>query len=150
MLTKKIREEIKTAMKARDQLRLDTLRGAITAFTNELVAKGRKPTGELTDAEAQAVLKRLVKQRKDAAQQYTAGGRPELAEKEMTESKILEGYLPTAASKEDIEKVARAKMTELGIADAKGAGKLMGAVMKEFAGSADGNDVKEVVNSLLI
>ena len=135
-------------MKARDSVRLDTLRGAVTAFTNELVAKGRKPTDELTDAEAVAVLKRLSKQRKDAIEQFEKGGRPELAEKELQELKIIETYLPPGASREDIERVAKAKKEELGITDASGIGKLTGAVMKEFAGTADGNDVKEAVAAL--
>lgn len=136
------------AMKARDSIKVDTLRGAMTAFTNELVAKGRKPTEELTDAEAVAVFKRLAKQRKEAVDQYTTGGRPELAEKEAVELAIIEAYLPARVSKADIEKVARAKKEELGVTDASGIGKLTGAVMKEFAGTADGNDVKVVVASL--
>lgn len=143
-----------TAMKARDTLRVETLRGALAAFVNELVAKGRKPTEELTDAEAVAVLKRLGKQRKEAAEVYIKGGRAELAEKESKELKIIEEYLPQTASREEIEKVARAKMAELGTTDASGIGKLTGAVMKEFAlagqaGRADGNDVKAVVAELL-
>lgn len=136
------------AMKARDALRVDTLRGAIAAFTNELVAKGRKPTEELADNDALIVLKRLAKQRKEAAEVYAKGGRAELAEKELSELKIIESYLPQMASREDIEKVARAKKDELGVADASGAGKLTGAVMKEFGGAADGGVVKEVVASL--
>jgi len=139
---------MKAAMKARDDLRLQTLRGALAAFTNELVAKGRKPTEELSDAEVVTVLKRLGKQRKDSAEQFTKGNRPELASKEMSELKIIEAYLPQSASREDIEKVARAKKAELGITDKAGVGKLMGAVIKEFAGSADGNDVKEIVQEL--
>ncbi|MBM3261784.1 GatB/YqeY domain-containing protein, partial [Candidatus Kaiserbacteria bacterium] len=123
----KIREDVKDAMRAKDQVRLDTLRGALAAFTNELVAKGRKPTDELNEAEMLAVLKRLAKQRKDSAEQFTAGGRPELADKEMVELKIIEAYLPASASREDIERVAKAKKTELGVTDAAGQGKLMGA-----------------------
>ena len=130
-------------------LKLNTLRGAVTAFTNELVAKGMKPTDELSDADAMTVLKRLGKQRKDSMEQYTAGGRPELSEKEAAELKVIEAYLPQTASPADIEKVARAKKEEMGITDASGAGKLTGAVMKEFAGSADGSDVKAVVAELL-
>lgn len=148
MLTTQIRTEMTAAMKARDSLRVDTLRGALAAFTNELVAKGQKPTEELADADAVTVLKRLAKQRKEAADVYTKGGRTELAEKELSELKIIESYLPQMASREDIEKVARAKKEELGVTDASGAGKLTGAVMKEFAGTADGNAVKEVVASL--
>jgi len=148
MLSAKIRTDMTAAMKARDALRVATLRGALAAFTNELVAKGRKPTEELADNDAVTVLKRLAKQRKEAADVYTKGGRAELAEKEHNELKIIEEYLPQSAPREDIEKVARAKMAELGVADASGMGKLTGAVMKEFAGRADGNDVKEVVASL--
>ncbi|OGG80087.1 hypothetical protein A3A39_02770 [Candidatus Kaiserbacteria bacterium RIFCSPLOWO2_01_FULL_54_13] len=155
MLTQKIRSDMTAAMKAKDDLRVQTLRGALAAFVNELVAKGRKPTEELADNDAVTVLKRLAKQRKEAAEVYVKGGRAELAEKETKELKLIEEYLPQMASREEIEKVARVKMQELGIvagspaeASAK-AGKLTGAVMKEFAGRADGNDVKEVVQNLL-
>src|SRR3990167_736599 len=148
LLTAQIRTDMTAAMKARDALRVDTLRGALSAFTNELVAKGRKPTEELADNDAITVLKRLAKQRKEAADVYTKGSRAELAEKELSELKILESYLPQMASREEIEKVARAKKEELGVVDASGAGKLTGVVMKEFAGRADGNLVKEVLASL--
>lgn len=148
MLTTQIRSEMTAAMKARDSIRVDTLRGALAAFTNELVAKGQKPTEELADNDAVTVLKRLAKQRKEAADVYTKGGRAELAEKEIDELKIIESYLPQMASREDIEKVARAKKESLGVTDASGAGKLTGVVMKEFSGTADGNLVKEVIASL--
>ncbi len=147
MLTQQIRSEMTAAMKAKDQVKLDTLRGAITAFTNELVAKGKKPTDELDDKDAVTVLKRLAKQRKEAVEAFTTGGRTELAAKEAAELKILEAYVPQGASREEIEKVARAKKEEMNV-EASGIGKLTGAVMKEFAGRADGNDVKEVVASL--
>ncbi|MCR4325929.1 MAG: GatB/YqeY domain-containing protein [Patescibacteria group bacterium] len=149
MLTTKIRTDMTTAMKARDALRVDTLRGALSAFTNELVAKGRKPTEELDDKDSITVLKRLAKQRKDAAEQYEKGGRAELAEKESKELKIIEEYLPQMASREEIERVVRTKKEEMGISDASGIGKLTGAVMKELAGGADGNDVKAVITEVL-
>ena len=148
MLTKKIRDDMKEAMKAKDELRRDTLRGAISAFTNELVAKGMKPTDEVSDDMATTVLKRLGKQRKDSVEQFTKGGRMELAEKEAAELKIIEAYLPQTASRDEIEKVARAKKEELGVTDASGAGKLTGAVMKELGGNADGGMVKEVIAAL--
>ena len=148
LLTAQIRTDMTAAMKARDALRVDTLRGALSAFTNELVAKGRKPTEELADNDAITVLKRLAKQPKETPDVYTKGSRAELAEKELSELKILESYLPQMASREEIEKVARAKKEELGVVDASGAGKLTGVVMKEFAGRADGNLVKEVLASL--
>ena len=149
MLSDEIRSQMTAAMKAKDALRVDTLRGALAAFTNELVAKGRKPTEMLTDDEGIAVLKRLAKQRKEAAEQYEKGGRTDLAEKESSELKIIETFLPQMASREEIEKVARAKLDEMGAMDASGAGKLTGAVMKAFAGRADGNDVRAVVAQLL-
>ena len=149
MLVQKIRSDMTSAMKARDSLRVETLRGALSAFTNELVAKRLKPTEELGDNDVVAVLKRLAKQRKEAAEQYGIGGRAELAEKENKELKILEEYLPQTASREDIEKVVRAKMAELKISDTSGAGKLTGAVMKELAGNADGSVVKEVIEQIM-
>ena len=144
----KVRANMIAAMKAKDPLRVQTLRGALAAFTNELVAKGKKPTEELDDAGAVAVLKRLSKQRKEAAEVYEKGGRAELAEKESSELRIVEEYLPQSASREDVERVARAKKEALGVTDASGSGKLMGAVMKELGGNADGAIVKEVVASL--
>ena len=148
MLTQQIKTDMITAMKAKDDLRVQTLRGAMAAFTNELVAKGMKPTEQLDEADAVVVLKRLAKQRRDSADQFAKGGRADMAEKETAELKIIETYLPQVMSRDEIEKVARAKKEELGVADASGAGKLTGAVMKALGGQADGNDVKEVVASL--
>jgi hypothetical protein len=133
MITQQIRSEIGAAMKARDTIRLNTLRGAVTAFTNELVAKGRKPTEELNDADAVIVLKRLAKQRKDSIEQFEKGGRADLVEKESAELKIIEAYLPVGASRADIERVAKLKIVELGVTDVSGIG----------------NDVKEIVMDLL-
>ena len=149
MLAKKVREDMMAAMKARDDLRKETLRGALSSFTNELVAKGKKPTEELSDEDAVTVLKRLSKQRKDAAQQYLAGGRSDLADKELSEDKIIKEYLPQMAGREEIEKVVREKVAELGVTDKSGAGKLTGAVIKAFAGNVDGGDVKAVIESVL-
>lgn len=149
MIKDDIRAALGEAMKARDQIKVDTLRGALAAFTNELVAKGRKPTDTLSEEEAVIVLKRLVKQRKDAIEQFGKGGRQDLVDKETTELKVIEGYVPAGASREAIETVAKAKIAELGIADKSGMGKLMGAIIKEFGGTADGNDVKDVLARLL-
>lgn len=148
-LQETIREEMKDAMRAHEQDKVTTLRGLLSAFTNELVAQKRKPTEELEEKDVLAVIKRAVKQRKDSIEQFTKGGRTELAEKEQTELKMLEGYLPEGVSKEEIEKVVKVKIEELGITDMSKLGQLMGAVMKEFAGNADGNDVKEVAAKLL-
>lgn len=104
MLTQKIREDMKGAMRAKDQVRVDTLRGAMAAFTNDLVAKGKKPTEEVSDQDAVTVLKRLGKQRKEAADMYEKAGRAELAQKELEELKTIESYLPQMVSREEIEK----------------------------------------------
>lgn len=144
-----IREEIKSAMRAREALRLEVLRGMLAAFTNQLVAERRTPQEELEDPGCILVLKRLVKQRKDSMEQFEKGGRPELADKEKKELAIIEEFLPKGMSREDIEKIARAKKAELGITDKSGMGKFIGAVMKECKGMADGNDVKAVVEELL-
>lgn len=149
MLNAQIRDDMKAAMKAKDDLRVQTLRGALAAFTNELVSKGKKPTDEVDDAMAETVLKRLAKQRKDSAEQFEKGGRTELAAKELSELEILESYLPEMASREEVEKIVKAKLEELKVTDAAGAGKLTGLVMKEFGGRADGALVKEVIASLL-
>ena len=140
---------MKTAMKAREELRLSVIRNMITAFTNESVAKGRKPTDVLSDDEAMAVLKRLAKQRTDSAEQFEKGGRPEMAQKEIAERAIIEAYLPAKASREQTEKAVREKKAEMNVTDKSGAGKLMGAVMKALGGTADGNDVKTIVAELL-
>ncbi len=149
MISERIRADMIAAMKAKDALRVSTLRGVLAAFTNELVAKGMKPTEQISDDLALSVLKRLVKQRAEAQQQYTAGNRPELAEKEEKERAMLDPYLPEGASTEEIERVARAKKEELGIEDQSGLGSLVGAVMKEMRGTADGAAVKEVVRKIL-
>jgi len=149
MLIDQIKTDMKEAMKAKDDLKVQTLRMAIAACTNELVAKNMNPTDPVDDAMALSVLKKLAKQRKDSAEQFEKGGRPELAAKELKELAIVESYLPQLASREDVERVAKAKKDELGL-DASGKGKLMGAIIKEFSGNADSAMVKEIVDSLFV
>lgn len=149
MLHQTIKDEIKNAMRAREALRLEVLRGIQTAFVNELVTLRRTPQDMLEDDKALTVLKRLAKQRKDSIEQFTNGGRPELAEKEAAELVVIEGFLPTAMPLEEIKKIVDAKKAELGVSDKSGMGKLVGAVMRECAGKADGNDVKKVVEEAL-
>src|SRR3989338_11233413 len=94
MLHSQIREEIKNAMRAKEALRLEVLRGILTGFTNELVATKHTPQETLDDAGCLAVIKRQVKQRKDSYEQFMAGGRPELAPKKKDERVILSGFFP--------------------------------------------------------
>lgn len=148
MLHQQIKEEIKEALRKRDKFRLSVLRGLLSSFTNDVIARRRKPDEMLKDEEALAVIKRAVKQRKESIEQFNKGGRPELAQKEQQELEMLKVYLPKTISTENIEKVARAKQQELKITDKAKMGVLMGAVMKELKGSADGAEVKKVVESL--
>ena len=148
MLHEQIKNNIKEAMLAKDSVKLRTYRGMLSAFTNELVSKGRKPSEMLEDEEALAVVSRWVKQRKDSIEQYGKGNRDDLVKEESAELEILETYLPKMMEKGEVEKIARAKKDELGIADSTQKGALMSALMKELKGKADGNLVREVVDSL--
>ncbi|MEK7107075.1 MAG: GatB/YqeY domain-containing protein [Patescibacteria group bacterium] len=149
MISAKIREELTVAMRAKDSLKMNTLRGLLSAFTNELVAKGIKPQEQISDADALNVIKRAVKQRKDSIEQFRKGNREDLAQKEEVEMKILETYMPAQMSREQIEAVARQVKENLGITDKSKIGQFVGAVMKETKGVADGSLVKEVAESLL-
>ena len=148
MLQEQIKEQIKDAMRAKDTVRLEVLRGMSAAFTNELVSKGRKPQEVLSDEEALAVITRLSKQRKDSMEQFEKAGRPELVAEESAQLAILETYLPALMSKEEVETIARTKQSELGITDPTKKGMLMSALMKDLKGKADGSVVKQVVDSL--
>jgi uncharacterized protein YqeY len=147
-LHQEIKDALKDAMKARDAARLRTVRSILTAFTNELVATGKTPQDTIDDAQGLQVIKRLAKQRKDSIEQYDAASRTDLSEPEKEELVILEGYLPTLMTQDEIRPIVEAKKAELGITDKSKMGMLVGAVMKELAGKADGADVKTVVESL--
>lgn len=136
-------------MKAKDEVRLRTVRGMLTAFTNEAVATGKTPQDELDDAATLGVIKRLAKQRKESIVQFEAAGRQDLADPEKAELLILEAYLPQLMSQEEIEPVVKAKLAEMGEVDKSKMGVVIGMLMKELAGKADGGDVKAVVERLL-
>lgn len=143
-----VREQLKTAMKEKDQTALDTLRSVIAGFTNELVALGKTPQEEISDEDALKVIARLVKQRKDSLSQFTAAGRADLVAGEQAQLYILEQFLPEQMSEEKIRAIAVAKQSELGMTDKTKSGILVGAVMKEVGGQADGALVKKIVESL--
>ena len=146
----RIQNEIPAAMRAKNNIRLTTLRGVIAAFTNEAVALKRTPKDKLSDAEAVAVIRRLVKQRKDSIEQFEKGGRKDLADNERAELKVLEEFLPAQMSEEKIKEIVLNKKEELGITDKTKIGMLMSAVMKEVKGQADGNIVKKIVEETLV
>lgn len=144
----KIKNDIKEAMKARDKARLRSARNLLSAFTNELVAQKRKPNEALTDDEALTVIARSAKQRKDSIKQFSEGGRDDLVTPEKEELEYLEAFLPEMMGENEIRTIAEAKKEELGVDDKVKMGILMGAVMKEVKGKADGGDVKKIVESL--
>lgn len=109
----------------------------------------RKPSDMLPDEEALEVIRRAVKQRKDSVSQFEKGNRSDLADGEKAELIYLEKYLPKMMSPEEILPVVEAKMKEMGVTDKSKAGMLLGALMKELKGKADGADVKAVVDKLL-
>ena len=133
---------------ARDSVRLETLRAMVAGFTNELVAKNRKPSEMLSDEEALAVITRLGKQRKDSIEQFKKGNREDLVKEEQAQLAILETYLPKLMDKAEVLKIVKNKKDELGITDPAKKGMLMSALMKDLKGKADGAVVKEAVESL--
>jgi uncharacterized protein YqeY len=147
MIHQKLREEMKDAMRAKDETRLMVIRGLLALATSELINK--KSNAEFLDDEGMiALIKRSVKQRKDSIDQFMKGNRADLAEGEKKELVILEKYLPETMSREEINKIATAKKVELGITDKTKIGQFTGILMKELKGKADGADVKAVVDEL--
>lgn len=144
-----IKEELKTAMKAKDAVKLRTVRSMLTAFTNELVATGKTPQNALDDVVVLNVIKRLAKQRKESILQFNAAGRTELSEPEIEELAVLESYLPTMMTRDQIRPIVERRISELGMIDKSKVGILIGALMKELAGKAEGSDVKAVVEEIL-
>ncbi len=145
-IVEQINSDITQAMKAKEQLRLDTLRMVKTALKNRQIDLGHP----LDDAEAMKILNTLVKQRREAAEQFLKGSRTELADKELMEVKIIEQYLPAAASQEEIARVIQTTISELGASSAKDMGAVMKTVMAKLAGQAvDGKVVSAMVKQQL-
>jgi uncharacterized protein len=141
-----IKAEIIKAMKAKDAVRLSVMRALSAAATNEAVTKGLGPDGMLSDDDVLTLVSRSAKQHKDSIEQFRAGGREDLVASEQAELDILNSLLPTQMSREEIEALVKEKIAAEGItADKKNM--LMGSLMKELKGKADGNVVKEVVDA---
>lgn len=147
-ISERITQDVTAAMKAREEHRLSTLRMVKSAIKNKEIDK-RAP---LDDQEALAVLSTLIKQRKDSIEQFTKGGRKDLADKEATEITIIEGYMPKAAGEEEIAAVVRSTIAEMGSSTMKDMGTVMKNSMAKFAASGtrvDGKVVSETVKRLL-
>jgi uncharacterized protein YqeY len=146
MLIETIQQDLTQAMKSKEEKKVSTLRFLIAALKNEQIATKKE---HLDDEEVRKVIQRQVKQHADSIAQYRAGNRIELALKEEEEMIILRSYLPSMMSEEEVRKVVEEKKTALGITDTSGMGRLMGEVMKELKGKADGGVVKKMVEETL-
>ena len=149
-LHEQIKDNIKESMKSGDKVRLEVMRGLVTAFTNELVATGKTPQDILTDEDAIKVITRLAKQRKDSIEQFTKGGRIDLVEEESKQLTILSGYLPKLMEKSEVGEFVKGKIAEQGVIDPTKKGMFMASLMKDLKGKADGAIVKEVVDTLFV
>lgn len=143
----KVSGDIKTAMLARDKVRLDALRGIKKEFLEAKTAKGGD--GELSDDAALKILAKMVKQRKESASIYTEQNREDLAGEELAQAAIIEEYLPKQLSEEELTAALKEIIARVGATSAKEMGKVMGTATKELAGKAEGKAISAKVRELL-
>ena len=146
-LFEQVSEDIKKAMLAKDKVALDALRGIKKEFLEAKTAKGGD--GELHDDKALQILQKLVKQRKESAEMYSAANRPELAEEELAQCKIIEQYLPAMLNEEELAEALKAIIAQVGAAGPQDMGKVMGVATKQLAGKAEGKAINLKVRELL-
>ncbi len=149
-LQAQIRADMVSAMKAKEEVRLSVLRGLLSLFTQELTATKRTPQDTLTDDEVLTLIRRSLKQRREAASQFRTGNREDLALLEDAEAILLEEYVPAMMSSDEVREVVQNKAAALGITDKSGTGKLIGAIMADLQGRADGKEVKDAVDNLFV
>lgn len=142
-----ISEDIKSAMKARDHVRLETLRNIKKVFIEAKTAPGANDT--LADADALKIIAKLAKQGKETAATYVSAGRQDLADAELAQVAVIENYLPKQLSAEEIEAAVKEIIAAVGATSMKEMGKVMGAASKQLAGKADGRVISECVKKLL-
>ncbi len=145
MLMDQLPKDLKTAQLARDEVKVSTLRLLLSEIKNAEISKG----SELSDSEIVSIVQREVKKRKEAAVGFRSGGREEQALKEESESKILEAYLPSQLSNEELTKIVQDSINEVGASSIQDMGKVMGIVMGKVAGRADGGAVSNLVKEKL-
>ncbi|KAA6332545.1 hypothetical protein EZS27_018961 [termite gut metagenome] len=146
-LFEKVSEDIKSAMKAKDKITLESLRNVKKFFLEAKTAPGANDT--LTDADALKIIQKLVKQGKDSAGIYAEQGRQDLADAELAQVKVLETYLPKQLSDEELEVALKEIITQTGASGAKDMGKVMGVASKKLAGLAEGRAISTKVKELL-
>lgn len=142
-----VSEDIKKAMLAKDKVALDALRGIKKEFLEAKTAKGGD--GELHDDKALQILQKMVKQRKESAQMYIDANRPELAEDELAQCKIIEQYLPAMMSEEELTAALKEIIAQVGATGPQEMGKVMGVATKQLAGKAEGKTINLKVRELL-
>lgn len=143
----RISADIKSAMLAKDKIRLETLRGIKKEFLEAKTAKGAD--GTLSDDRATKILAKMVKQRRETAQIYSEQSRPELAQNELAEAAVIEEYLPKQLSDEQLTAELQKIIAQVGATSPKEMGKVMGVASKALAGRADGRAISEKVKQLL-
>ena len=146
-LATRIASDLVVAMKSKNELSLSVLR--MLKSSMQLVVAEHNKDYELTDDEILTLVRRLIKQRKEAAEMYLKGKAQDRAERELAEAKVLEAYLPAQLSQEKIEEIVAQTAQEVGAASQKDMGRLMGAVMSKVKGQADGGAVRGAVSSYL-
>ena len=146
-LFEKVSKDIVAAMKAKDKVTLEALRDIKKVFIEAKTAPGANDT--LDDAAALKILQKLAKQGHDSADLYSQQNRPDLAEAEMAQVKVIESYLPKAMSAEEIEAAVKEIIAQTGATSIKEMGKVMGVASKQLAGKADGKAISDVVKKLL-
>ena len=142
-----VSNDIKSAMLAKDKVRLEALRGIKKEFLEAKTAKGAD--GEWTDDMAMKILAKMVKQRKESAQIYTEQNRPDLAEPELAEAAVIETYLPKQMNEEELTEALKAIIAQVGATTPQEMGKVMGVATKQLAGRADGRAISAKVKELL-
>ena len=147
MLFDQISEDIKKAMLAKDKVALDALRGIKKEFLEAKTAKGGD--GELHDDKALQILQKMVKQRKESAQMFIDANRPELAEDELAQCKIIERYLPAMMTEEELIVALTEIIAQVGATSPQDMGKVMGVATKQLAGRAEGKAINLKVRELL-
>lgn len=146
ILENKIMEDIKSAMKVKDKTALEALRAVKSAI---LLAKTEAKGVELTEVDEIAILTKQVKMRKDAAEQFEAQNRPEMAENELNQAKVIERFLPEQLDADEIKTAIVAIIQEVGATDMKDMGKVMGLANEKLAGKADGKAIAQEVKKQL-
>jgi uncharacterized protein YqeY len=144
-LSEKLQADLKEAMRAGDALRRDTLRMVLADMKNRRIELGK----DLDEAEVEAVLRRGVKTRTESAEQYDAGARPELAEKERAEIAVLEGYLPKQMGEDEVRQAVKEAIAETGASSRKDTGAVMKALMAKHKGRVDGKLANRILAELL-